>query len=124
MDSRAGVDEIPPERQLVTHGDFQLNRPARRLTLRGEKAMHVELTKGESDVLASLMSRPQMAMTCREIVRIAFRYESPEQEAQSVIRPYVSRLRSKFEEAGFYHQPIATVRGRGYMFADSSAECS
>jgi DNA-binding response OmpR family regulator len=123
MDSQAAPDEIPPERQLVTYGDFQLNRQQRRLTLRGDKALRVELTKGESDVLASLMSRPQTAMTCREIVRVAFRYEAPEHEAQSVIRPYVSRLRRKFDEAGFYQQPIATVRGRGYMFVDPATEC-
>jgi DNA-binding response OmpR family regulator len=40
-----------------------------------------------------------------------------------VIRPYVSRLRRKFDEAGFYQQPIATVRGRGYMFVDPATEC-
>lgn len=118
MERGIGVDELPPDRQLVAYGSFQLDRHARRLALRGEKVLHVELTKGEADVVASLMSRPHTAMTCREIVRIAFRYESPEQEAQSVIRPYISRLRGKFEEAGFCRQPIATVRGRGYMFVD------
>jgi DNA-binding response OmpR family regulator len=124
MDSGLARDGLPSERQLMIHGAFQLDRQARRLTLRGEQAFHVELTKGEADVLASLMSRPQTAMTCREIVRVAFRYETPEQEAQSVIRPYVSRLRRKFQEAGICEQPIATVRGRGYMFANPGTDCS
>jgi len=117
-------DELPSDRQLIMHGDFQLDRHTRLLTLRGDEALSVELTKGEADVLASLMSRPQTPMTCREIVRTAFRYETPENEAQSVIRPYVSRLRRKFQEAGFYQQPIATVRGRGYRFIDPAASCA
>lgn len=124
MDGHAVADELPPDRQLVAHGDFQLDRRARRLTLRGEEALHIELTKGEADVVAALMSRPRMAMTCREIVRVAFRYESPENEARSVIRPYVSRLRRKFEDAGFDQQPIATVRGRGYKFCVLAANGS
>lgn len=116
----AALDELPPDRQLVTCSGFQLNRQARRLTLREDnQEKHVELTKGEADVLASLMSRPGKAMSCRQIVRIAFRYESGQHEAQSVVRPYISRLRRKFEEAGYCKQPISTVRGRGYSFIES-----
>jgi DNA-binding response OmpR family regulator len=113
------ASELTPDRQLLAVGDYQLDRQNRRLTLRGDEELQAELTKGEADVLASLMSKPGKAMSCQEIVRIAFRYESPEPEAQSVIRPYISRLRRKFDIVGFQRQPIATVRGRGYMFVHS-----
>jgi len=115
----AADDELAPDRRIFDCGDLQLDRQNRRLTWRGDEQLHVELTKGEADVLASLMSKPGKVMSCREIVRIAFRYESRETEAQSVIRPYVSRLRRKFKDAGFQRQPINTVRGRGYMLNDS-----
>lgn len=120
IDRSLSSNELPADRRLVAHGGFRLDRQARRLTWRGDdEEKHTVLTKGEADVLASLMSRPGKPMSCREIVRVAFRYDVEKHEAQSVIRPYISRLRRKFTDAGFCEQPIDTVRGRGYMFADS-----
>lgn len=121
MDRGTSVDELPPDRKLLAYHGFCLDRQSRSLTLQGDEDKLVELTKGESDVLAALMSRPGSAMSCREIVRIAFRYESPESEAQSVVRPYISRLRRKFQEAEFDRHPIRTVRGRGYRFGESDS---
>lgn len=116
-------DELPAVRQLITHGSFSLDRQARRLTWRvDDGARQAMLTKGEVDVLASLMSRPGKSMSCQEIVRVAFRYESQKHEAQSIVRPYISRLRRKFADAGFREQPISTVRGQGYTFADPGSE--
>ena len=110
------------DQPLLTHGQFCLNRQARRMSLRGRGATAVELTKGEVEVLAALMSRPGSAMSCQEIVRVAFRYDSVEHEAQSVVRPYISRLRQKFDHADLDRRLISTVRGRGYMFAEALAE--
>ena len=112
-------DELAANRQLLACGDLKLDRQNRQLNWRGDEHLRVELTKGEADVLAALMSKAGKVMSCSEIVRIAFRYESREIEAQSVIRPYVSRLRRKFKDAGFQRQPISTVRGRGYMLNES-----
>jgi DNA-binding response OmpR family regulator len=127
LNHRNAVDELPSNRQLITHGDLLLDRQARCLTVRGDKTVQVELTKGEVDVLASLMSRPETALSCQEIVRVAFRYDSAEDEARSVVRPYISRLRRKFEDGGLSQQSITTIRGRGYKFvaatSDASGDC-
>lgn len=108
--------DLPPEQPLLTSGDFCLDRNTRRFFLRGGGAAPVELTKGEVDILAALMSRPGTTMSCREIVQVAFRYSTKEHEAQSVVRPYISRLRRKFGEAEHDRLLISTVRGRGYKF--------
>ena len=116
-------DELPPNRHQLIQGQLHLDRQARRLNIQDDRNMLVELTKGEVDVLASLMSRPGVARSCHEIVRVAFRYDLPEHEAQSVVRPYISRLRRKFESAGLDRQLIGTVRNRGYIF-DYDPRCA
>ncbi len=110
-------DELSSDRQLLTYGQFHLDRVARRLSSQGSTTSCVELTKGEVDVLATLMSSPGVVLSCQEIVRRAFRYQALEKEAQSVIRPYISRLRRKFDVVGLERDLIITIRGRGYVFA-------
>ena len=114
----AAPDALPAARKLIACAQYRLDRQSRQFTIGGESETTIELTKGEVEILAALMSWAGTAMTCHEIVRIAFRYEAPEHEAQSVVRPYVSRLRRKLHEAGLERQLISTVRGRGYMFVN------
>lgn len=116
--ARGSLDEeLPPDRQLLAHGQYHLDRVTRRLSSKGVAETCVELTKGEVDVLAALMSAHGTVLSCQEIVRRAFRYQAPEDEAQSIVRPYISRLRHKFDAAGLERNLISTVRGRGYAFA-------
>jgi DNA-binding response OmpR family regulator len=122
MAQDATAHDLPLVQSMLTYGQFDLDRQARRLSLNDRSATPVELTKGEVEVLAALMSRPGSAMSCQEIVRVAFRYNITELEAQSVIRPYVSRLRQKFGDADYDRRLISTVRGRGYVFAEALAE--
>ncbi|UCG23928.1 MAG: response regulator transcription factor [Chloroflexota bacterium] len=111
-------DSMPSDRQLIAYAQYRLDRQSRQFEVEGEADTTIELTKGEVDILAALMSQPGTAMTCHEIVRSAFRYDAPEHEAQSVVRPYISRLRRKLHDAGLDRQLISTVRGRGYMFVN------
>ena len=122
MDLGVTSHDLPPDQPMLTHGQYCLDRQARRLSLNDQSAAPLELTKGEVEVLAALMSRPGSAMSCQEIIRVAFRYNTTEYEAQSVVRPYVSRLRQKFGDADFDRRLISTVRGRGYLFAKAPAE--
>ena len=114
----APADAMPPDQQLIAYAQCRLDRQLRQFTVGGESDATIELTKGEVDILVALMSRAGTAMTCHEIVRTAFRYDAPEHEAQSVVRPYVSRLRRKFHDASLDRRLITTVRGRGYMFVN------
>ena len=82
----------------------------------GNPNRSVELSKGETAVLFSLMTRPNQVFSCCELVHLAWGDELEETEAASIIRPYISRLRNKLEPNPKEPRLICTVRRRGYRF--------
>ena len=76
----------------------------------------VELTSHEAQILAYLMRHVEEVCSCRELAHSALGYEMTEREAQDIIRPHISRLRSKIEPRD---DPtlIRTVRGKGYLYS-------
>jgi DNA-binding response OmpR family regulator len=79
-------------------------------------ARMIELTKGETAVLATLMMYPNQTLSCHDLVTQALKYDVHESEAESVIRPYVFRLRRKLERSPKKPDLICTIRRRGYRF--------
>lgn len=77
----------------------------------------IKLTKGETAVLANLMTSPNQVFSCRELVVAVWGYDIDEVEATSIIRPYISRLRRKIKAVIKEPQLIRTVRECGYYFA-------
>lgn len=100
----------------LTSGLVHLARLPRVLSFLGRESCSVQLTKGESDVLAVLMSHPGEAVSCWAIVREAWGYDMIDIEAKSVVRPHISRLRQKLTGTPIGANAIVTVRGLGYMF--------
>lgn len=92
-----------------------LDRQMLQVTLETRPPCTVDLTKGETAVLAGFMSRANHIFTCAELVRAAWNYEADDIEAESIIRPYIFRLRRKLEPDSSQPQLIRTVRGRGYL---------
>jgi len=80
----------------------------------------IELTKGETAILASLMARPNKVFSCQQLASSAWGYELAERQAQSVVRPYISRLRRKFQAVVTGSRLIRTVRKRGYHFVTTT----
>lgn len=80
----------------------------------------VELSRGETDILASLMRTPDQPLRAEQIARAAWKYSLHPFEAGELVRPYIFRLRRKLE--AFPEEPklILTLRGRGYLFASSN----
>lgn len=74
----------------------------------------VSLSRGETAVLASLLSQPGEALSCVRLVSLAWGYQVDSDEAESIIRPYISRLRHKLEENPKQPRFLHTVRGHGY----------
>ena len=106
-----------PERFLHVY-PLTLDRQKRLTTMLDESpARMIELTKGETAVLSTLMMHPNQVLSCHELVTYALRYEIDEAEAESVIRPYIFRLRRKLEPSPKKPSLICTVRRRGYRFA-------
>jgi DNA-binding response OmpR family regulator len=86
------------------------------LIKRRSSAVTVKLTKGETAILTSLMSRPDQALSCKELVRDAWGYEADGQEAKNIVRPHILRLRQKLEVDPKEPCLICTIRNYGYRF--------
>lgn len=119
------VEETPPSKpQLVVTskrstlhaGSLSLDQEKRLLSIDGTNIV-VELTEGEATVLGLFMEKPDQVLSCREITRAAWNHELEEWEAQALVRPYIFRLRQKFEAIPSEPKFIRTVRGRGYLLA-------
>jgi two-component system KDP operon response regulator KdpE len=100
---QAGPVTLDQERRcaIVTHttGDFR-----------------VELTASETALLAYLMQRPGIAVSCRELAWAALAYDVSDGEARSLIRPHIARLRKKIRPEPAHPRLIHTVSGVGYSF--------
>ncbi len=94
-----------------------LDRQKRLITLTTKPSLVVDLTRGEAAILACLMLSPNRVVSCRDLVTQALGYESAEDDPESLIRPYIFRLRRKIETNPKTPQLICTVRGKGYQFA-------
>lgn len=116
--SPPGFEASSPQR-FIHCAPLSLDRTKQSVTLDHQPNRPIELTKGETAVLASLMAVPNQTLSCREIVFVAWGYDIDEVEAVSVVRPYVSRLRRKIAAIVKAPALIRTVRGCGYYFAPS-----
>ena len=99
-------------------GQLCLDREKRRVFLCDKEDTPEELTEGEAAILSQLMARPDGVFSCRDLAIEALDYEAlDEYEAQSIVRPYIFRLRQKVELDPRHPQFIRTVRGRGYYLS-------
>lgn len=95
-----------------------LDRERRQVVIHADGRRTVGLTESEEAILGCLLDHPEKVFSCRELVRRALGYvEDDEFTAQSLIRPYISRLRKKVEPDPDHPRWIQTVRGRGYLLA-------
>ena len=76
----------------------------------------VELTRGETAVLSCLMINSDQPLSCQELAHTAWGYELEKLDAESVIRPYISRIRHKLSRDFQGIELIKTVRKQGYLF--------
>lgn len=110
----------PGEAQDILHlHPFKLDRHKRLLAIAAETVQVLQLTEGETVVLASLMMHPDKVLSCRDLMELGWGYSMREGEAQNIIRPHVSRLRSKINKLLPASAFIHTVRKRGYVLQTS-----
>jgi len=101
--------------KLVSGGGILLDFNRREATV-GGKNLH--LTPTEFRLLTALITRPDQVMTARQLVREAQGYEADDREAREIIRPTISRLRSKLAPYPHSAKCLVSVRGQGYMFSE------
>ncbi len=100
-------------------GTLILDRVKRLVTFENDLTRVIALTEGEAQILECLMDVVGQPLTCRHIARRVWNYDISEIEAESLVRPYIFRLRQKIERNPQQPALIQTVRGRGYLLATS-----
>jgi len=80
----------------------------------------LDLTPTELRLLACLIINADRVLSSRELVKEVQNYDCREEEARSIIRVHIRRLRRKIEPDPRQPQYIVNVRGVGYMFVADS----
>ncbi len=123
-----GVHGIPTRQPAV---EEKAKEEARFVQARGiivDKQKHVatmngkplDLTPTELRLLACLIANADRVLSSRELVKEVQNYDCREEEARSIIRVHIRRLRRKIEPDPHQPQYIINVRGVGYMFTTDS----
>ena len=107
-------------RNLVRAGSLALDRQKRLAVIPGHPDSPVALTEGEMAVLSAMMESPNEVLSCEQLAKAAVGGAQDRWEAQSVVRPYIHRLRRKLEAGPAGPPLIQTVRGRGYFLSCAS----
>lgn len=69
----------------------------------------------ENAIMACLTNQVGLPVSAQSIVSMVMGRELDEDKAASLLRPHISRLRSKLEPMPQMPQHLLTVRGKGYM---------
>lgn len=77
---------------------------------------HLRLSQIEAAIISCLSAHSGLPLSARDIVNQVMGRDLDEDKAASLIRPHISRLRSKVEPLPQMPQRLLTVRGKGYMF--------
>lgn len=112
--------QTPAPANILQAGPITLDREMNVVSVAeasGAGDREVELTASESALLVHLMLHPDRVLSCRELASAALGYDVRGIEAQSIIRPHISRLRKKIEPNPDYPPLIRTVPGKGYLFS-------
>ena len=110
-------DAVSPPRRFLRVGSLTLDREKRTVTINDDRPRKAELTQGESEVLRALMDQADEVLSCEDLARAAVGYDPDPDEAKSLVRPYIFRLRRKIEQSPERPSLIRTVRGRGYFLS-------
>ena len=101
---------------MIVAPPFRLDYTRRRVTTLDDSDQAIELSRGETSVLACLMSNPNQPLTTTQMARMAWNYELDSTESAELVRPYIHRLRRKLEVNPNDPSMIVTLRGLGYLF--------
>ncbi len=91
------------------HGDFAIDRDARRIRWQG---VVLDLTRYEYALLAALLQRPGAILSRAQLMDRG--WDSSADSADRTVDTHIKTLRAKLRAAGAVHDPIRTHRGLGY----------
>lgn len=79
------------------------------------RAIRVDLTRAETRLLEVLIENHGKVVSQTELVQGVQGYEVSDVEATNIMRPLVSRLRTKLKQIPGYADALKNVRGAGYV---------
>ncbi|MBN1486430.1 MAG: response regulator transcription factor [Anaerolineae bacterium] len=106
--------------ETLNYGNITLDQEKRIIRItKGTKELTAELTRNEALILAYLIKHAETICASQELANFALGYSDMEsQEAKNIIRPHISRLRSKLAVIYDGQTPlIHTVRRKGYLLS-------
>ena len=112
---RTGHTTIAAERTLIEAGALSVNPIARQAWHHGQL---LDLTSIEFDIL-QLLARSAGRVVTRDVIATAL-YQRESSPFERSLDVHISHLRKKLDQGD--DLPIKTVRGVGYMLADSAGE--
>ena len=80
--------------------------------------MTTHLTVTEGRLLKVFLENPGKVYLHRELVLLTKGIDVSNKEAQDILRPLISRLKSKLKIHPQLHDRIRTVRGTGYTYGN------
>lgn len=105
----------PNKPGVVSGGGILLDFARHESTVSGKR---FHLTPAEFRLLATMMTHADEVISSQRLVREVQGYQVADGEAREIIRPMISRLRSKLESYPRSAQCLVSVRGEGYMFTE------
>ncbi len=115
-DGIARQTAAPPEpasqETILSIKNLELNRGNRQVSRDGEI---INLTPTEFDILATLMTHPDVALDATTLIKRVRGYEASETDARAIVRVHVHRLRHKLEPDPANPQYVMTIAGGRYL---------
>jgi two-component system KDP operon response regulator KdpE len=115
----AASPEPAEARRVVQGGGIMLDHDRRLAIQDGEP---LALTPTEFDILSYLIKADSRPVSAEELVAHVHGYYCEPDEARSLVRVHISRLRQKVEQNPAEPRQILTVRGVGYAFGGGGDE--
>jgi DNA-binding response OmpR family regulator len=113
--TKSAAQAQAPQREIRAYrfAEFELNLRTRRLKRRD--GQNIELTNGEFNLLAALLSSPQRILTRDQLLEASRVYDNEVYDRSIDVQ--VLRLRRKIEPDPAHPCFIVTERGEGYIFS-------
>jgi DNA-binding response OmpR family regulator len=111
--------QVPSLEDVIKCHSFRLELTRQQVIFLAAPQRVVNLTKGETAVLGTLMVNAQQVISCTRLAYLTWGYKLDQLDAESLIHPYIFRIRRKLETDPSRPDFIQTVHGKGYLFVST-----
>nr|WP_305085186.1 response regulator transcription factor [Corynebacterium pseudogenitalium] len=109
---RSGASQETTAKPIVV-GEVSVHPLSHAVEVRGRA---VDMTETESKLLQALLARPGEVVGVRQLLNEVWE-TSATQGGRNMVKSTMYRLRKKLEDAGMPPDAIASIRGKGYVWA-------